>query len=701
MLSLILPYWDRQAAADKALHQLYQTYPDLDMEVIVVDDGNEVPFVCPDTILNIRVIRLPKKSKPTPQSKAWNAGVNAARGEIIVLSCIEILHPKPILQEMVENLKKVGDKGYILASAWCPEEDKWHVHSTVHSPYVPDGTGAAFCSMMYSRMFYRVGGFDEDYHDGSGYEDKDFIQRMLKAGAKFVIRDDLTVTHPKSNATIKWSPEGFVRNREMYLHKWPHVNKSLVTFVCLKAGDAFGPEYVNILRDMVLRNTTDGYISRFVCITDDPTGLDEGIETLPLPDDLEQWWGKLYMFKRGLFPDGSRMVFMDLDTVITGQLDKIFEYQGQFATLRDFAIPDRLGPAIMLWEAGSYTASIWEEWVSLEQPRHPMGDLWWLNNLNQGRFPKEIDKLQDKFPGKFVSYKLDCQVSPPNTAAVVCFHGIPRPHQAEGWVKLFWTKGGLSSSHFEVVCNTEKEKIVGNIRYSSALGLPSISVKPENDRKVVFCGGGPSLHDSLDEIREWKAKDAIIVGMNGSAKFLRDCGIFPHWWVGIDARPENVRFLEGFPALEFFLASQCDKSLFDALKEQKTTIFHIDIPNIGEYVFDDGQPIQAIGGGSTVGLMALSLAYTQGYRDLHLYGYDSSFRDERGHAYGQFQNDSIVSVNVSGREFNSTPWMVTQVNQWQDLSGQLRQLGCNITVHGDGLLPYVAWIMAQQQLLAA
>jgi hypothetical protein len=524
---------------------------------------------------------------------------------------------------------------------------------------------------------------------------------MLKAEAKFVIRDDLTVTHPKSNATIKWSPEGFVRNRDLYLTKWPHVKEKLLTFVCLKAGDEFGPEYVNILRDMVLRNTLDGRIARFVCITDDPTGLDEGIEVLPLPEDLERWWGKLYMFKRGLFPDGQRMVFMDLDTIITGQLDKIFDYSGQFATLQDFAIPSRLGPAVILWKAGEYAGTIWDEWVSQSRPRDPMGDLWWLNNLDQGRFAKRADRLQELHPGKFVSYKIDCAVSPPITAAVVCFHGIPRPHQATGWVELFWRKAGFSSSHFEVVCNTEKAKIVGNIQYSSSLGLPAITVKPETDRRVIFCGGGPSIQDDVEQIRKEQKDGALIVGMNASAKWLRDHKIFPDWWVGIDARPENVRFLAGFPAMEFFIASQCDRGLFDELKEQKVTIFHIDIPDIGEYVFDDGQPIQAIGGGSTVGLMALSLAYTQGYRDFHLYGYDSSFRGERGHAYGQAQHDAVITVNVQGREFQSTPWMVAQVNQWQDLSGQLRNLGCNITVHGDGLLPYVAWVMSHQQLLAA
>jgi Protein of unknown function DUF115 len=597
-------------------------------------------------------------------------------------------------------LEKTGNNGYILASAWCPEEDKWHVHSTVHTPCVPDGTGASFCSMMYARTFYRANGFDESYHEGAGYEDKDFIQRMLKIGAKFVIRDDLTVIHPKSNATIKWNPEGFVRNRNLYLSKWPQVKKNLVTFVCLKAGTEFGPEYVNILRDMVLRNTTEGTVERFVCITDDPEGLDEGIEVMPLPDDLERWWGKLYMFKRDLFPDGSRMVFMDLDTVITGHLDDVLGYHGQFATLRDFYEPSRLGPAVMMWEAGDYASAIWEEWVAEGKPRNAMGDLWWLNNLNQGRFSREVDKLQDLFTGKFVSFKADCQVSPPLSAVVVCFHGIPRPHQVSGWTSLFWRKNGYSSSDFKVVCNTEIEKIAGNIRYSSSLDIPVLELREANTQRMIICGGGPSLIDCLPQIREEHKKGSVIVGLNGAAKWLKDHGMWADWLVMIDARPENLKFCQADSARQYFLSSQCDPSVFDELDDKDVTLFHIDIPKIGEYVPNNGKPIQAIGGGSTVGLMAMSLAYTQGFRDIHLYGYDSSFREDKGHVYDQIQTDPVIDVVVNGRPFKSTPWMVTQTNQWQDLANQLRQLDCEVTVHGDGLLPYVAWAMVNQQQAA-
>lgn len=460
----------------------------------------------------------------------------------------------------------------------------------------------------------------------------------------------------------------------------------MLTVVCVKAGSLYGPEYVNILKDMIYRNVENGIVNRFICLTDDPTGLD-GIETIPLPDDLEGWWGKLYMFREGLFPYGERIAYFDLDTIITGRLDKIFAYDGKFAALRDFYEPGVLASGVMLWESGAVD-HIWEDWVSSGKPRDKKGDQWWI-----GR--NKADFLQDLFPSKLVSYKKDCLVAPPRDAAVICFHGLPRPHQVEGWVQDFWKIGGLSSAEFDVVCNTELEKVVGNIRYSSRLGLDALQINEVTARKIILCGGGPSLADSLDEIRQAREAGAVIVGMNGSAQWLRSQGILCNWMVMIDSREHNTKFLTLFPADEYFIASQCHPAVFDTLKDQLVTIFHIDIPNIGEYVYNDGQSIQAVGGGSTVGLMSMALAYIQGHRDIHLYGYDSSFRDT-GHAYPQDQADEIVEAVVCGRAFKTTAWMVTQTTQFQELAAQLRSMDCNITVHGDGLLPYVAWCTANK-----
>lgn len=701
MISLILPYWDRQEAADKALALLAEQYVGLDIEVVIVDDGNRVPFLVPALPLEITVVRLPAKSEPKSPCTPWNAGVKAARGDIIILSCIEVLHTTPVIQAMVEQLRAAGQMGYVLAAAWCPDDGIWHCHSSVKVPTCPDGSGIGFCSALHKDLYQAVGGFDEKYRDGAGYEDRDFIWRLHKAGAKFITRDDLVVVHPKAGATIRWKPEGFKRNEELYYSKWSEAMAERgkeVTFLCLKVGDAYGPEYVNILRDMIMRNLPDGFLGRFVCMTDDIQGLDDGIGVISLPDDLETWWGKLYMFKRGLFREGERIVFMDLDTIIVGALDEIVQYEGEFATLRDFYYPERVGPAIISWRAGDLSASIWDEWVAQGKPRNPMGDLWWINNLDQGRFARRIDKLQDLYPHQFASFKADCDPYPPKGTRVVCFHGQPKPSNcAVDWIANVWRVGGGTAAELEAVANMADEAVRRNILSACERTLTWLEYAPEQQRHAVIVGGGPSLAKTIGEVRWRKERGDYVFALNGAARYLNEEGIVPDAQVIMDARPGNDRFVSSALAAEYFIASQCDKAVFDA-SGPSTTVFHMNTSGIEEILPKDREA-HLVSSGTTVGLAAMVVAYMLGYRTLHLHGYDSSY-DDSHHAYEQPENDheTVVDVIAGGRAFRSATWMVKQAQQFQELAIHLADEGVTITVAGDGLLPHIARCMTQQPM---
>lgn len=223
MISLILPYWDRQHAADEALQLLARTYAGADLEVVVVDDGNAVPFVAPNVRLNLRVIGMPAKGVPLSPVTPWNCGVEQAAGDLICISCIEVLHRQPVLQAMEAALERLGPSGIVLAAAWCPDLNEWHCHSTNRSrgaPPVPEGTGRPFCALMHKDFYLDSGGFDEDFREGAGYEDMDWINRMLRASARFQIRDDLVVEHPKRRARIDWPAGAFERNERIYQEKW-------------------------------------------------------------------------------------------------------------------------------------------------------------------------------------------------------------------------------------------------------------------------------------------------------------------------------------------------------------------------------------------------------------------------------------------------------------------------------------------------
>lgn len=100
--------------------------------------------------------------------------------------------------------------------------------------------------------------------------------------------------------------------------------------ICIKWGSKYGPEYVNRLRGMIARNITPPF--RLFCFTDDAAGLHPDIEVRPLPVfDYEApvrtrgKWPKSRLW--GDLGDVTGVVlFLDLDVIITGNLDPFFTY---------------------------------------------------------------------------------------------------------------------------------------------------------------------------------------------------------------------------------------------------------------------------------------------------------------------------------------------------------------------------------------
>jgi hypothetical protein len=87
----------------------------------------------------------------------------------------------------------------------------------------------------------------------------------------------------------------------------------------------------------------------------------------------------------------------------------------------------------------------------------------------------------------------------------------------------------------------------------------------------------------------------------------------------------------------------------------------------------------------------MCLVYTLGYRLLHLYGYDSSYRESNGHAFKQSlnANDSCCYVTLDGVRYKCSIAMAKQAELFPILANDLIDKGCTITVDGDGLLPAI------------
>lgn len=236
-----------------------------------------------------------------------------------------------------------------------------------------------------------------------------------------------------------------------------------------------------------------------------------------------------------------------------------------------------------------------------------------------------------------------------------------------------------------VICNTSDDDLYSNVRTNSALPKEWIKLVPAHDKVAVLCGSGPSLADHLSEIAERKAAGQIVFAMNGAAKFLNDHGIMPDYQVILDARQATADLIG--PADEHLFASQVHPECFK--RKPSARLWHLQIGGIENEFPDYRGGYCLIGGAASVGNTAACLVYAMGFRDLQIYGYDSSHRDDKGHAFSQPMNDGdpcCVTV-FDGREYTASLTMKLQAEKFQETSRALIEGGCRIEVHGDGLLP--------------
>lgn len=220
MLSLVMPYWNREKQLKASLERYERLYPSLHMEVVIANDGSQEPEVG-NYSFPVRIKNLPKKDYPLNPCVPLNKAVKNAKGSVIVITNPEIIHKTPVFPQMMENLLSLGERGYVLAACKGEETKRFHCHSTIRGPgqdRIPKGYGLHFCGMMYKKFFEEVGGFDEDYRNGSGYDDNDFAWRVHRAKGNVKVRDDLIVYHPRSGT--KWDKGGFQRNKQIFYSKW-------------------------------------------------------------------------------------------------------------------------------------------------------------------------------------------------------------------------------------------------------------------------------------------------------------------------------------------------------------------------------------------------------------------------------------------------------------------------------------------------
>jgi hypothetical protein len=223
----------------------------------------------------------------------------------------------------------------------------------------------------------------------------------------------------------------------------PSSNPAPVTVLCMKWGTKYGPDYVNRLYAMVARHLARPF--RFVCLTDDVAGLRSEVIGAPIPSmprfdqPKERGWLKIASFSPELAPMlDETVLFLDLDVVVMGSLDPLFDHPGALPMIRDWYHPVRLvGNSSVYRYRPAERRDVFETFARDADAivRRIRNEQEYLSEYLRAR-----GELSFWPPEWCPSYRVGClppwplrlwqAPRPPAGARVIVFHGEPKPSKA-------------------------------------------------------------------------------------------------------------------------------------------------------------------------------------------------------------------------------------------------------------------------------
>jgi hypothetical protein len=248
--------------------------------------------------------------------------------------------------------------------------------------------------------------------------------------------------------------------------------------------------------------------------------------------------------------------------------------------------------------------------------------------------------------------------------------------------------------YFDGGDQTMRDVALANMAKARTLGLPQLEMVSPHDRKAIVVAGAPSVLAHKEQILEAKRNGAFVVGVNSAHDWLIEIGCVPDAFIVFEVSVfEPLAELKKHKDVTYYIASHCHPGNFDWAKGYKRIVWH----SVNDW--DGGEQAVAafgcgafmVGGGTTTMMRSLNVLLVLGYRDIELFGVDSSFENE-SHGVGPLRTDPTISAIASGkdgfRSFKTLPYLARQADEfarWCRAFGHMAET----RVHGDGLLPYI------------
>lgn len=268
-------------------------------------------------------------------------------------------------------------------------------------------------------------------------------------------------------------------------------------------------------------------------------------------------------------------------------------------------------------------------------------------------------------------------------------------------------------AEIETNAATPSSTAYANLKKNIKLGLPKLETLPEyrvikgHNNPIALVGGGPSLRNNLDSLREFKT----IIACGSVHDYLISENIIPTYAAICDPDPISLNYYKNLhPDVKYLISSGFDSDSIKHFKDHQLVLWHCHSNDYDRAEIEEleGTIYHGISGGCTVGLRSINISLMLGYTNLHMFGFDSCMSDEECHAYAVSQTEKdgfgklwtvklrdIIKDDGEGPGDKVYKCLGYQLAQADNFKSFFMHFGKTFTptFHGEGLLPDLFQLM--------
>jgi len=240
-VTIIVPFRNESEVILKCLRSLEaQSYPHEKYEILFIDDFSNDNSILElnsnKRLLNTQVISVPNDfQKLSPKKRGIKLGIEKSRGEIILTTDADCVHPKEWIETMVSAFDETT--GFISGPVKFSDTKRFFgkIQQLEFGGLVLTGAGligsnkATICNaanIAYRKeAFEYVGGFEDNQHLSSG--DDEFLMQKIANSGKYKVQFLLsakTLVETEANKTFN----GFIQQRKRWASKGLFYNDKML-----------------------------------------------------------------------------------------------------------------------------------------------------------------------------------------------------------------------------------------------------------------------------------------------------------------------------------------------------------------------------------------------------------------------------------------------------------------------------------------